>query len=109
MAPNSIPQLIFGAASFGDAFREPEDVQSVLELLKTYDVKYLDTAGRYPPTNPGRSEELIGLAKAAQQGFTIDSKILAGAGDGSGELTRESIERSVSASLDRLGIDKVRS
>lgn len=108
MAPDSVPQLIFGAASFGDAFRKPEDVQSVLELLKSHDIKYLDTAGRYPPTNPGRSEELIGLVKAAQQGFTIDTKILAGAGDGSGELTRENIEKSVSTSLKRLGIDKVR-
>ena len=33
MAPDSVPRLIFGAASFGDTFREPEDVQSVLELL----------------------------------------------------------------------------
>lgn len=108
MAPDSFPQLIFGAASFGDAFREPEDVQSVLELLQSHNIKYLDTAGRYPPTNPGRSEELIGLVEAAQQGFTIDTKVLAGAGDGSGELTRDNIEKSVSTSLRRLGIDKVR-
>lgn len=109
MSPSSVPQLIFGAASFGDSFQEPDNVQSVLDLLKTHKITYLDTAGRYPPTNPGRSEELIGLVKAAQQGFTIDTKILAGAGDGSGELTRENIEKSLSTSLERLGLDKVNS
>jgi aflatoxin B1 aldehyde reductase len=107
MASRSIPQLIFGAASFGAAFREANDVQSVLDLLDSHNIKHIDTAGRYPPTNPGRSEELLGTVKAARQGFTIDTKILAGAGDGSGELTRDRIELSVAASLRRLGVTKV--
>ena len=107
MACKSTPQLIFGAASFGAAFREAEDAQSVLDLLKSHNVKRIDTAGRYPPTNPGLSEELLGAVKAAEQGFTIDTKILAWSADGSGELKREKIEESVSTSLRRLGVSKV--
>jgi aryl-alcohol dehydrogenase-like predicted oxidoreductase len=107
MASKSTPQLIFGAASFGDAFREAKDAQSVLDILKSHNIKRIDTAGRYPRTNPGLSEDLLGTVKAAEQGFTIDTKILAGSGDGSGELKREKIEESVSASLRRLGVSKV--
>lgn len=107
MSSASYPQLIFGTASFGDAFREPQDVQSVLDLLRTHHIMRLDTAGRYPPTNHGRSEELLGEVNAAQQGFTLDTKILATAPDPRGEMTREKIEESVSASLHRLRTDKV--
>ena len=107
MASRSIPQLIFGAASFGDAFHDVKDVQAVLDLLQSHNIKHIDTAGRYPPKSPGRSEELLGEVNAAQQGFTIDTKILAGSGDGSGELTRDKIEASVAASLRRLGVSKV--
>ncbi|KIM96042.1 hypothetical protein OIDMADRAFT_44817 [Oidiodendron maius Zn] len=107
MSSTSYPQLIFGTASFGDAFREPQDVQSVLDLLRTHHIMRLDTAARYPPTKHGRSEELLGEVNAAQQGFTLDTKILATAPDPSGEMTREKIEESVSASLHRLRTDKL--
>jgi len=101
------PRLIFGAASFGMNYSTPEEVQSLLDLLKSHGITHLDTAGRYPPGNPGRSEELIGEVKAVSQGFTVDTKILAGAGDGSGELTEEQIEASIKTSLARIGVEKV--
>ena len=68
---------------------------------------HLDTAARYPPTKYGRSEELLGQVKAVEQGFTIDTKVLATRPDGIGDMTRERIEESVSTSLQRLGINKV--
>ena len=88
-------------------FASRKDVQSVLDLLRTHHIMRLDTAGRYPPTKQGRSEELLGEVNAAQQGFTLDTKILAIAPDPSGEMSREKIEESVSASLHRLRTDKV--
>ena len=107
MASGSGPEIIFGTASFGDAFAESHDVQSVLDLIRSHGILRLDTAGRYPPMNMGRSEELLGEVKAVEQGFRIDTKILAVKPDGLGELTREKIEDSVSTSLRRLGINKV--
>ncbi|MCJ1448191.1 MAG: hypothetical protein MMC23_008705 [Stictis urceolatum] len=107
MSPSSTPQLIFGAASFGSSFPETSDVQSVLDLLKLSDVKVLDTVGRYPPTSPGKSEELIGQIKAGEQGFTIDTKILATTSDGSGEISHENVQKSVEISLHRLKIPKI--
>jgi aflatoxin B1 aldehyde reductase len=107
MSHKSYPRLIFGAASFGDAFFEPHQVQSVLDLLRSHHIMHLDTAARYPPTKYGRSEELLGQVKAVEQGFTIDTKVLATRPDGIGDMTRERIEESVSTSLQRLGINKV--
>lgn len=82
MAPH--PCLIFGAASFGTSFSTTEEVQCLLDLLKSQGITHLDSAGRYQTGNPGRSEELIGETGAVAQGFTVDTKILAGAGDGTG-------------------------
>jgi aflatoxin B1 aldehyde reductase len=107
MASKAGPQIIFGTASFGDAFRESQDVQSLLDLIHSHGIVRLDTAGRYPPTNIGRSEELLGEVKAAEHGFRIDTKILVVKPDGLGEMTREKIEDSVLTSLRRLGINKV--
>jgi len=45
-----VPKLIFGAASFGMNFVNPEDAQEVLDYLKENNIIHLDTAGRYPPT-----------------------------------------------------------
>ena len=101
------PRLIFGAASFGINFAITENVQEVLKYLKENDITHLDTAGRYPPTSPGRSEELIGETGAASQGFTIDTKILTLGSDHRGELEKAAIEKSVKISLQRIGVEQV--
>ena len=101
------PKTIFGAASFGMSFVTLENVQEVLDYLKENNITHLDTAGRYPPTSPGRSEELIGESKAASQGFTIDTKILTLSPDHLGELTRPAIEKSLNTSLQRMGVEQV--
>lgn len=101
------PKLIFGAASFGMNFVNFEDIQEVLDHLKENNITHLDTAGRYPPTSPGRSEELIGETKAASQGFTIDTKILTLSPDHLGELERSAVENSLNTSLQRMGVEQV--
>jgi hypothetical protein len=102
------PNIIFGAATFGMGFDDPQAVSEVLDFLKKHDIHHIDTAGRYPPLNPGLSEILLGQADAAQKGFVLDTKILAGPGDGSGELAKSAIGKSLSTSLQRLKVDSVR-
>ena len=101
------PQIVFGAASRGHEFLTEESVQEVLTLLKTLQISQIDTAARYPPINHGMSENLLGITHAASQGFAIATKVFTTGGDGSGELDRASIQRSFTASLERLGVDKV--
>ncbi|PLB49820.1 aflatoxin B1 aldehyde reductase-like protein [Aspergillus steynii IBT 23096] len=103
----SHPKLIFGAASFGMNFLSTEEVQEVLDFLKQNNIMHLDTAGRYPPTSPGRSEELIGETKAASQGFTIDTKILTQTANEGGDMERSAVERSIETSLRRIGVEQV--
>ncbi|KAK1146787.1 hypothetical protein N8T08_002548 [Aspergillus melleus] len=98
------PKLIFGVASFGMDFVSPDEVQEILDFLKQNKIIYIDTAGRYPPTAPGRSEELLGEAKAANQGFTIDTKILTQTTNQGGHMERSAVERSLEISLRRMGI-----
>lgn len=88
-------------------FVSPEDVQEVIRYLKENDITHVDTAGGYPATSPGRSEELIGETEAASYGFTIDTKILTMGSDHSGELENAAIEKSVSTSLQRMGVEQV--
>lgn len=102
------PQLIFGTASFGMDMTEFQDAASVKTILKTareLGIQRLDTGARYPPRNPGRSEELIGEAKALLSDgfFTVDTKVYTNVQtDGSGDLTREAVDASIKASLKRL-------
>lgn len=104
------PQLILGAASFGmdlTEFQDPDSVANVLGKLEDLGISRVDTAARYPPLNPGRSEELIGQAMAQLDGqeqlhFSIDTKVYTNtANDGSGDLTREALVRSLDKSLER--------
>ncbi|KAI0147074.1 putative oxidoreductase [Xylariaceae sp. FL1272] len=103
------PQLIFGTASFGmpkTEFQDAEAVKSLLGTLKELGITRLDSGARYPPTNPGRSEELIGESQCSD--FTIDTKIFTdSASDGSGDLTSEAVVKSANASLKRLQKDSV--
>lgn len=101
------PQLIFGTASFGGpqtAFQDADDVKTLLQALQDVGIGHLDTGARYPPTNMGRSEQLIGeTVKDDFAQFLVDTKVFTDAAtDGSGDLTEEAIQRSVDASLERL-------
>ncbi|TGO75368.1 hypothetical protein BELL_0217g00040 [Botrytis elliptica] len=102
------PSLIFGAASIGMDFSTKKSVQNALEVLKELKISQIDTAGRYPPTHHGRSEELLGEVGAASQGFLISTKILATKlGYGSGELEASAIRKSLDTSFKGLGVDQV--
>lgn len=106
----SRPNTLFGAALIGTSFTTPEQVQELLDELKTLKIERIDTAPRYAPTRPGSSEWLLGEVRAAEQDFTIDTKINtvgSSSGDGSGSLTAPAIEKSISESFGRLRVDKV--
>ncbi|PVH93716.1 putative oxidoreductase [Periconia macrospinosa] len=100
------PQLIFGTASFGGpppGFESPQSIHSLLNTLQILKITHLDTAARYPPTNPGRSEELIGEVATSSAAFQVDTKCLVDtATDGSGDLSKERMEASVERSLTRM-------
>jgi aflatoxin B1 aldehyde reductase len=100
------PQLIFGTASFGMELTEFQDAERVENLLKTLQIlgiHRLDSGARYPPLNPGRAEELIGEVKELSDSFAVDTKVYTNTQtDGSGDLSREAMQKSVSGSLQRL-------
>lgn len=100
------PRLIFGTASFGMNLTEFQDAEQVGNLLKTLQklgINHLDSGARYPPLKPGRAEELIGEAKELSNSFIVDTKVYTNTQtDGSGDLSRESMQKSVNGSLQRL-------
>ncbi|KAI1764385.1 putative oxidoreductase [Hypoxylon sp. FL1150] len=100
------PQLIFGTAGFGmdqTEFQDLESVKTVLITLQRLGVRRLDTGARYPPLSPGKSESLIGEARELSRDFAVDTKVFTDTRtDGSGDLTREAVRKSVAGSLDRL-------
>ncbi|EOO02315.1 putative aldo keto protein [Phaeoacremonium minimum UCRPA7] len=99
------PQLVFGAGVLGMdgmEFQDRESVTKLLVTLKELGVIRLDTAARYPLFNPGKSERLLGEANAVSGEFVIDTKVYTEVGDGSGDLTRAAMEKSVTGSLERL-------
>lgn len=96
------PQLLFGAAGFGDEFSTADSVREVLEALKAYGIVTVDTAALYPPTDVGASEKLLGEAAAAKLGFKVDTKVLVTGMDTSGTLEPAKIEASVNTSFQRL-------
>lgn len=100
------PATIFGGALIGISFQASQQVQELLDELKTLGIDRIDTAARYSPTNPGSSERLLGEAGAAEQGFTIDTKINT-VKDGVGTLTATAIKASIRESFERLKVDKV--
>ncbi|KAI1141145.1 putative oxidoreductase [Hypoxylon sp. FL0543] len=101
-----MPQLIFGTAGFGmdqTEFQDAESVKSLLATLQRLRVRRLDSGARYPPLNPGRSESLIGEARELSRYFAVDTKVYTDTRtDGSGDLARDSVRRSVEGSLERL-------
>ncbi|KAI1212748.1 putative oxidoreductase [Annulohypoxylon truncatum] len=100
------PQLIFGTAGFGmdnSEFQDAESVRAVLTTVKGLGIRRLDSGARYPPLNPGRSEELIGEVADLSKDFAVDTKVFTDTRkDSSGDLTRENIQKSVEGSLGRL-------
>ncbi|KAI8966465.1 putative oxidoreductase [Daldinia sp. FL1419] len=103
------PQLIFGTAGFGmdkTEFHSAASVTSTLTTLRDLGIQRLDTAARYPPLNPGRSEELLGETREVSRAFAIDTKVYTDTRtDGSGDLTRDAVRKSVEDSLKRLKMD----
>lgn len=100
------PQLVFGTGVVGMdgmEFQTRESVTRLLQTLQELGVTHLDTAARYPPFNPGKSEQLLGEAlDQSAKTFTIDTKVYTELGDGSGDLARSNLQKSVDGSLERL-------
>jgi hypothetical protein len=66
------PQLVFGTGVLGfdrTEFQDNESVTNLLSTLKQLGINRLDTAARYPPFNPGKSEQLIGEASEISEEF----------------------------------------
>lgn len=104
-----MPAIHFGGGTLGEgAFATVEDVGALLDTLATCGIKAVDTAGVYPSSAPGASERLLGAAKAADRGFTLNTKILVtGVGPGQGSLRKEAVDESLKRSLTTLGVPKV--
>ncbi|KAJ8128348.1 hypothetical protein O1611_g5286 [Lasiodiplodia mahajangana] len=100
------PQIIFGTGGLGmdmTAFQDADSVKNLLQTIRGLGISHLDTAARYPPLNPGRSEQLLGEAGDLSRDFVVDTKVYTDTRtDGSGELTRAAISKSVDESLQRL-------
>ena len=94
----SHPKLLFGAAGFGVEFVSTEAVREILETLSALGITEIDTAARYPPTDMGASERLLGATKAASLGFQIDTKVLITGRDTSGTLEADKIATSLQTS-----------
>jgi len=107
MAPSS-NIIVFGGASLGDTSQKfpelqtPEDIQKLLDLLKSKGCTTIDTAQLY---GMGESEQTIGQAKAIEQGFTVDTKWIGG-WFGKSWATRETMVNSAKESLEKLGAGK---
>ncbi|OTB01825.1 hypothetical protein M426DRAFT_14133 [Hypoxylon sp. CI-4A] len=99
------PQIIFGTAGFGmdkTEFQDAESVSSLLRTLQGLGIRRLDSGARYPPLNPGLAETLLREAREAGSGFAVDTKVYTDTKtDGSGDLTRDAIARSIEGSLQR--------
>ena len=114
---SSSPTFLFGTGFLGFHFASEPEASSLLTTLLDLNIKRLDSARKYPPTNPGAAEILLGKAGAVDKGFVIDTKISVTApGVGveqfaevgsKGSLTREAIGLSVKESLEALSVDKV--
>ena len=107
----SRPKTIFGGGLIGTSLTTPGQVQELPDELKALKIDRIDTAARYSPTNPGSSERLLGEVRAAEQGFTIDTKINTGgsaSSNGPGSLIAAAINKSIEESCIRLKADRVK-
>ncbi|KAF2026971.1 Aldo/keto reductase [Setomelanomma holmii] len=96
---------ILGSGHFAVTWSE-DDIAQLPDILTESNITRIDSAALYPITSPGTSEQLIGKNKYVEKGFEVDTKIM-WIGDGRGHLSSDAIEKSVTASLKRLGLNKV--
>lgn len=100
------PQLVFGTGVIGMEgmeFQTSESVMKLLHSLEDLGITHLDTAARYPPFDPGKSEQLLEEAlNRFTNPFVIDTKVYTELGDGSGDLARTTMQKSIDGSLQRL-------
>lgn len=107
------PDLVFGGATIGsgDHLSTPSDVSTLLGRLLELGFQRIDTAARYPPTDMGASERLLGEAGVASKGFLVDTKVLvtmdAARPIGAGSLAPSAVRTSVADSFERLKVSKV--
>jgi aflatoxin B1 aldehyde reductase len=102
----TIPTLVFGGATItadDGSFSNAVEVSNLFETLKAEGITQLDTAQSY---GGGTSEKLIGQGKGLSD-FLVDTKHVGGWAPGSSSR-KEIFERAI-ASLERLGVEKVRS
>jgi aflatoxin B1 aldehyde reductase len=102
----SIPALVFGGATItaeDGSFSNAAEVSSLFEALKVEGITQLDTAQSY---GGGTSEQLIGAGEGLSD-FLVDTKHIGGFAPGTSSR-KEVFERAI-ASLERLGVEKVRS
>lgn len=104
---DTIPTLVFGGATItadDGSFSNAADVSSLLETLIAEGISQLDTAQSY---GGGTSEQLIGQGLAnGLSDFLVDTKHVGGWAPGSSSR-KEIFERAI-ASLEKLGVEKVR-
>jgi aflatoxin B1 aldehyde reductase len=103
----SHPRLSFGCANLGGSWTSKEELDALSNALANADIRYLDTAARYPPHSHGLSERLLGDLGFSHKGFNINTKIMVQAGDGAGSMAADAIARSISKSLGSLKVDRV--
>ncbi len=105
----SIPRLCIGGMSFGKVFSDThqwvigqDDTQAVIERAIGLGVNFIDTANVYAH---GTSEEFIGESlrrmSLPREDVVLASKVYFN----EGRLSREAIEREITATLRRLGTD----
>ncbi|KAK8050763.1 hypothetical protein PG994_012493 [Apiospora phragmitis] len=89
----------------GRGLQDTEEVRDILVLARSLGTKEIDTAARYPATNMGLSEKLLGEFQAIPQGFAVDTKILVLSKDANGTLEPEKIRTSLENSRKSLQLD----
>ncbi|KAF7171332.1 hypothetical protein CNMCM5623_003742 [Aspergillus felis] len=97
---NSHAQIVFGGGIFfAPEWATPEKVEEFLQALERNNVKTIDTAQIYGP-----SEELLGQTNAAKR-FVIDTKL--GGGFFPGSSTKDQVIKIGNESLQKLRTDSV--
>ncbi|KAL9084269.1 MAG: hypothetical protein Q9159_005314 [Coniocarpon cinnabarinum] len=88
------PQLVFGTALFGI---DQTELQSLFQALQQAGIRGFDSSSQCLPFKRSRAEDPIGKANEQVHSYLIDTAVFADTrNDGSGDLTRDAIEDSVS-------------
>ena len=101
-----LPRLVLGTMTFGDT-ADLETARTMVETAIEAGVTHIDTANGYAG---GKSETMLGeILRDRWHEVTLATKVGIYAGDAGGSplLSREGIQRSLRASLERLGTDHV--